>query len=190
MSFLVVRSFGGNSSRREVNESVGLTVSMAEGSGKGVVTPNPPSHRYIELSSFIYLCLTQVNDRSPCCLSPNGPVRNPTHLPLCFLMQMRVIPLAIMESFLYITQMCISSLMHTHTLHTFMHIKITCFMHIKTIVTELNGGTYRMTFCMHITNGVVCKNLFSIVCTTADCVDRTIMNIHAGALICTSGLTN
>lgn len=64
VSFLVVRSFGGNSSRREVNESVGFTMSMTEGSGRGVVTPNPPSHRYIELSSFISLCLTQVNDKS------------------------------------------------------------------------------------------------------------------------------
>lgn len=64
---------------------------------------------------------------------------------------------------------------------------------LKLLFTELNGGTYRMTFiCMHITNGVVCKKQtsFSIVCVTADCVDRTIMNIHAGALICTSGLTN
>ncbi len=95
-----VRSFGGNSSRREVNESVGL-VSMTEGSGKGVVTPNPPSHRYIELSSFISLCLKQVNDRSPCCLPPSGPVRNPTHLPLCFLMQIRVIPLAIRRARVY-----------------------------------------------------------------------------------------
>lgn len=74
VSFLVVRSFGGNSSRREVNESVGFTVLMMEGSGKGVVTPNPPSHRYIELSSFISLCLTQVDDRSPCRLHPSSPV--------------------------------------------------------------------------------------------------------------------
>lgn len=127
VSFLVVRSFGGNSSRREVNESVGL-VSMTEGSGKGVMTPNPPSHRYIELSSFISLCLKQVNDRSPCCLPPSGPVRNPIHLPLCFLMQIRVIPLAIMESFVYI-HTDVHKFTHAHThlhLHTFMHIKITC----------------------------------------------------------------
>lgn len=120
VSFLVVRSFGGNSSRREVNESVGFTVSMTEGSGRGVVTPNPPSHRYIELSSFISLCLTQVNDRSPCCLEQSCPDCNPTHLPLCFLMLMRVIPLAIMASFV-----CIHTDVHEFTYaHTLPYICI------------------------------------------------------------------
>lgn len=138
VSFLVVRSFGGNSSRREVNESVGFTVLMTEGSGRGVVTPNPPSHRYIELSSFFSLCLTQVDDRSPCRLHPSSPVRNPTHLPLCFLMQMMVIPPAIMEGFLCIhTDVHEFTCAHTHTpvhLHTLCILKSHAFMHNKIIV--------------------------------------------------------
>lgn len=124
MSFLVVRSFGGNSSRREVNESVGFTVSTTEGSERKVVTPNPPSYHYIELSSFISLGLTRVNDRSP----RGGPVWSPAHLPLCFLMQMRVISSAIMESFMFIYT-DVHEYTHTHSrghLHIFMHIKITC----------------------------------------------------------------
>lgn len=140
VSFLVVRSFGGNSSRRKVNESVGFTVLMTEGSGRGVVTPNPPSHRYIELSSFIFLCLTQVDDRSPCRLHPSSPVRNPTHLSLCFLMQMRVIPPAIMEGFVCIhtdVHEFTHARAHTHTpvhLHTLCILKSHAFMHNKIIV--------------------------------------------------------